>query len=1261
MNFKKYFLFILFISCISSIKSQYNGGNYGSYSNTAIVTSACPLNYDLTTMIYFGGGYGSYGNTAITPAACVFSSLEALSIFKGGGGGIYGNASISPTSCVYTTLEELSIFKGGGYGSSGIANISPTTCDFPEPTNIFTGGGSSGVNANNLVATTSKNTAGPFITALKDTTIIAGNCITLTTTGIGASSYSWSPSIGLSDANVQNPIANPSNTTTYTVTGIGTVEGCRNTSSVTVTVLNNNGITSLNYPTKICNTLTALQEPNLTGITNGVFTSSGTGLKINATSGMITPNTSTAGLYTVTYTYGNCNNTISSVVEITTDCSTNIGTLEYPNLFKGGSSNLITPAQTINQIVCSSNLDFAQLIYAGGISELVAANAVVTQVACSANIDYSISIYAGGSSGLIAPQGKLIQGACVAYINPSNTIYAGGSSETITPFTKLLQLACTVPVGDNFYIGGAGTGYGNGSLTPTTGVITGTAVGVSSDTTICPGSPINLTATGATNYTWTPATGLSNTLVSNPVATPMTTTTYTVIGTGSGVGCINTAKVTVNVTLDNYTIVSYGAYNFDEADMNVKNINFINGPLNGTFSPSPSTGLSFTPSTGSFVPGLSTSGAYTINYSYTKGACSYVYGANINITKLPPIISYASPSIFYINYNGVELTPTNIGGIALAYEILDVLPNGLSMNITSGVISGTPTALVDNLSIRIRALNYKKDGSENWSEITTLVLSVKKPTISISTTITPSLNTTYGVPSTNTNFVVQGANIVSFINVAAPVGFEVSTQSATGYEASIKIYPTVNHVINQPLYIRLKKTAVVGNHDGNIQFTSTSADDKQVAITTSYVAPASLTITGKYFQKFYGSNISLGVGSRYFTAIGLVNDETIGSVTITPSGGTAAMDLVGYYTITPSASTGGTFSSSNYNINYVAGQYQVLYSLYNFAMTGNASNWVLGKVPIPKISGGVISLITNSSARYTATVPNSFASIIQRGVCWHTTKNPTISNSKIIDGATTTGSLTAEITGLTDGTIYYVRTFITIGTYTYYGPNVKFTTLRKDGLTAATAAVSGEQLHADFPALASGWYWIKSALMSAAKEMYVDMVEDGGGYDFYFITAGPSVSTVTEPNGGTALGLDLVMPRSKGHWKAMSKAVLAAISAGKAGSGIYSSFFQTTYGIYRNTPAGYTSYSNKVMRHESYGGATNAPDWKVKDGGRWWLRDAIYSEPNGDYTHNALLGLAAVTVGAFPNPYNESNITLNDGSNAYSTGNYYMVSTNTKQ
>lgn len=49
--------------------------------------------------------------------------------------------------------------------------------------------------------------------------------------------------------------------------------------------------------------------------------------------------------------------------------------------------------------------------------------------------------------------------------------------------------------------------------------------------TICPSGSVNLVATGANNYAWTPGASLSCTNCNNPTATPTSTTTYSVIGT----------------------------------------------------------------------------------------------------------------------------------------------------------------------------------------------------------------------------------------------------------------------------------------------------------------------------------------------------------------------------------------------------------------------------------------------------------------------------------------------------------------------------------------------------------------------------------------------------------------------------------------------------------------------------------------------------------------------------------------------------------
>lgn len=207
--------------------------------------------------------------------------------------------------------------------------------------------------------------------------------------------------------------------------------------------------------------------------------------------------------------------------------------------------------------------------------------------------------------------------------------------------------------------------------------------------------------------------------------------------------------------------------------------------------------------------------------------------------------------------------------------------------------------------------------------------------------------------------------------------------------------------------------------------------------------------------------------------------------------------------------------------------------------------------------------------------------------------------------------------------------------------------LPADGSSSSRPARSGADLARNYPDKPSGFYWIQSEFMPNPLQMYVDMTEEGGGYDFYFITTGPSVNFVNVNNGGTPLGLDLVMPRSKYHWRAMSNAV-----RDQRPSGSYSDYFATTYGVYSTTPGDYTSV---IMRNPLFYG-TGSSSHFVKDLGRWWLRDTTFSEPNGDYPAYGLFG-------GYSQPsvnYALSDLQFNDISAAYPTGNYYLVSTNLK-
>lgn len=65
--------------------------------------------------------------------------------------------------------------------------------------------------------------------------------------------------------------------------------------------------------------------------------------------------------------------------------------------------------------------------------------------------------------------------------------------------------------------------------------------------------------------------------------------------------------------------------------------------------------------------------------------------------------------------------------------------------------------------------------------------------------------------------------------------------------------------------------------------------------------------------------------------------------------------------------------------------------------------------------------------------------ILQKGVCWSTSQNPTIANSKTTDG-TGLGTYTSNITGLSPNTTYYVRAYATNAEGTAYGNQQSFKT-----------------------------------------------------------------------------------------------------------------------------------------------------------------------------------------------------------------------------
>jgi gliding motility-associated-like protein len=82
--------------------------------------------------------------------------------------------------------------------------------------------------------------------------------------------------------------------------------------------------------------------------------------------------------------------------------------------------------------------------------------------------------------------------------------------------------------------------------TPVTVTVTDIFADAGRDTTIIEGESFALQAKGGIQYQWSPAAGLNNAGIANPVASPTKTTTYKVLVTNE-LGCQATDEVTITV------------------------------------------------------------------------------------------------------------------------------------------------------------------------------------------------------------------------------------------------------------------------------------------------------------------------------------------------------------------------------------------------------------------------------------------------------------------------------------------------------------------------------------------------------------------------------------------------------------------------------------------------------------------------------------------------------------------------------------------
>ena len=111
------------------------------------------------------------------------------------------------------------------------------------------------------------------------------------------------------------------------------------------------------------------------------------------------------------------------------------------------------------------------------------------------------------------------------------------------------------------------------------------------------------------------------------------------------------------------------------------------------------------------------------------------------------------------------------------------------------------------------------------------------------------------------------------------------------------------------------------------------------------------------------------------------------------------------------------------------------------------TEWVImaRTLVVPTVVTTPISGITSTTAVSGGNVSSDGGSpVTARGVCWSTTPNPTVALSTKTSNGIGRGTFVSNITGLTLGTIYYVRAYATNAVGTSYGAEFSFTSALLD-------------------------------------------------------------------------------------------------------------------------------------------------------------------------------------------------------------------------
>jgi gliding motility-associated-like protein len=358
----------------------------------------------------------------------------------------------------------------------------------------------------------------------------------LTLTANGATNYTWSPTTDLSSATGSVVVANPNATTIYSVLGANGSCTAVATSTVDVTTT----------PTLSVNSGSICSGSSLTLTANGAlnYTWSPTNNLSSSTGIVVVANPNSTTIYSVIGANGSCTATANSTVNINLNPTI---TVNSSTICAGQRTATLTANGALTYSwVPSTNLNAATGSLVTGTPNTtenytvsgVDANGCFGSATATINLNSIPNITVNSSTICVGQQTATLtaNGASTYSWTPSTNLSAAtGSLVTGTPAST-----------ENYTIAGTDV---NGCIGGTTSTITVNPLPVMTITpnmTVCPLAAATLTAGGASTYTWSPSLNLSSVNGSAVIASPISTTTYTVIGATNT--CTNSAEVVVTIT-----------------------------------------------------------------------------------------------------------------------------------------------------------------------------------------------------------------------------------------------------------------------------------------------------------------------------------------------------------------------------------------------------------------------------------------------------------------------------------------------------------------------------------------------------------------------------------------------------------------------------------------------------------------------------------------------------------------------------------------